>query len=121
MSEKTNQKLVKCGCGGEALIETCTTRFEQVPRFRIRCEKCNISTIWDYFSEADVITAWNKAMSGSAEEKLKAFWDGMSAEMKEKRTAKVMNDGINYCENCEGYVEAPMAYCPYCGARLEWK
>ena len=38
-----------------------------------------------------------------------------------ERTAKVMNDGINYCENCEGYVEAPMAYCPYCGCRLEWK
>ena len=62
MSEKTNKKPVKCGCGGEDHIETCTTRFEQVPRFRIRCEKCNISTVWDYFSEEHVIEAWNKAM-----------------------------------------------------------
>lgn len=47
--------------------------------------------------------------------------DDLPSAEPEERTAKVMNDGINYCENCEGYVEAPMAYCPYCGARLEWK
>ena len=27
----------------------------------------------------------------------------------------------HYCENCEGCVEAPMSYCPHCGARLEWE
>lgn len=57
---------VRCGCGGEAKIETVTTRFEQVPRFRIRCEKCNISTIWNYFAKDDAIEAWNRAMGGVA-------------------------------------------------------
>lgn len=45
----------------------------------------------------------------------------LSSALPDERTAKVMSDGINYCGNCEGYVEAPMAYCPYCGAKLEWK
>jgi len=60
-------KPVLCGCGGEAHIETVTTHFEQKPRFRIICEKCKISTIWDYFSEAEAITAWNRAMGATSQ------------------------------------------------------
>ena len=71
-------------------------------------------------------------MSGSAEEKLQAFWDGMSAEMKEDRTAKVLNQSegfysahgvciCGHCEQCGNAVCDDFHWCPSCGCRLEWE
>ena len=57
-------KPVPCGCGGKAMIETVTTKMEMVPRFRVRCPECGISTVWEYFDEGEAVNAWNKAMSG---------------------------------------------------------
>ena len=108
-------KPVPCGCGGEAMIETVTTRFEQKPRFRIICEKCKISTIWDYFSETEAITAWNRAMGNRLE-----FHTV-------ERTAKVKtvtaNNGHTWieCSRCHQEVRKGFPYCAGCGARLEWE
>ena len=93
-----NEKLLPCPfCGGEAFTHIFGN--EIAKGYYIACDECG-ANIKAFGYEAEAIEAWNR---------------------RAERTAKVMNDGINYCENCEGYVEAPMAYCPYCGCRLEWK
>lgn len=121
-------KPVNCGCGGEAKVE------EWVGRWYVRCKNsnCLISTK-NCDTEAEAITAWNRAMSGSAEEKLKAFWDGMSAEMKEERKKgkwiKHENPTLGQClkivyecsvchtgVGCEYFVRR--SFCPNCGADM---
>ena len=57
MSEKANQKLVKCGCGGEPVVG----HIETSGRWYIGCPDCDICTGL-YDTEAEVITAWNRAM-----------------------------------------------------------
>ena len=47
-------------CGSKAILETFTTAFEKVPRYRVRCEKCFCQTNWDYFEADEVIEAWNR-------------------------------------------------------------
>ena len=127
--EKDELKPIRCGCGGEAVIEYIGSPFSP---YVVKCKKCGVRTD-EEDTESEAITAWNRAMSGSAEEKLKAFWDGMSAEMKEERTAKVErlnmvteNNRVYKCENCGQYMHRtawsnPVKYCPNCGARLEWE
>lgn len=134
-------KPVNCGCGGEAYPRSYVNTFhvtEDGYDHTVYCNKCNIETKM-YDTEAEAVTAWNRAMSGSAEEKLKAFWDGMSAEMKEERTAKVVRKTKIYnlpaatphviytreewwdeCENCNTTVEPSDRYCSHCGAKLDW-
>ena len=121
---------VNCGCGGKAQIETVTTRFEQKPRFRIICEKCKISTIWDYFSEAEAVEAWNLAM-GSTEKSstVERTWQEVGKTWQE-RTAKVErlnmvteNNRVYKCENCGQYMHRtawsnPVKFCPNCGTIL---
>ena len=125
-------KPVQCGCGGEAEVRphiaNNTTR-----TFFVICPKCGMRS-WRFRERAEAITAWNRAMSGSTEEKLKAFWDGMSAEMKEERktgdrTAKVRDKKDDpmvdewyhgRCMNCGKQVRRRDNYCSRCGCRLIW-
>ena len=59
MSEKTNQKPVKCGCGGE--VKVYETPLKDCEGYFVQCNDCRTATfIW--LSEAEAITAWNKAM-----------------------------------------------------------
>lgn len=59
MSEKTNQKPVKCGCGGEA--EVCKSPLKYGYCYFVKCERCETATnIFVKVEEA--IEAWNKAM-----------------------------------------------------------
>ena len=81
MSEEL--KPVHCGCGGEAEFYT-----QPLLGCYVICGNCGMRTRL-FINRAEAIEAWNTAMRGNTEEKLKAFWDGMSAEMKEERTAKV--------------------------------
>ena len=145
--EKDELKPVRCGCGGEAKVDW--TVINGAYMAGVVCRKCGIKTapVWNRFDKddaiAEAITAWNTAMSGSAEEKLKAFWDGMSAEMKEERTAKVVRKSTSYIavppKDTTNYVQPMVSlwdecgncgmmgmyigwkYCPSCGARLEWE
>ena len=81
---------VPCGCGGEAKIQRVRTLKSHV--LVVMCTKCEIATNY-YTTEAEAITAWNRAMSGSAEKSSTV-----------ERTAKLEHTyqvGENwYCENC---------------------
>ena len=108
-------KPVNCGCGGEAEVYAWVSG-----SYSCHCLSCKIETT-NCKTPEEAVTAWNKAMSGSAEEKLKAFWDGMSAEMKEERTAKVKEGwGFAVCE-CGHRVFEGDIYCAHCGAKLVWR
>ncbi len=47
-------------CGGDAVVETFQTAAEKVPRFRARCAAKCCETSWDYFSEEEIYTMWNR-------------------------------------------------------------
>ena len=93
----------------------------------VGCKNCGIQTK-PYPTEAEAIQAWNSAMSGSAEEKLKAFWDGMSAEMKEeqKKGKWQRRKGGDYweCSECHAVLESDdivrhnFYYCYHCGTDM---
>ena len=93
----------------------------------VRCEDCGVMTA-DYDTEAEAVEAWNRSMSGSAEEKLKAFWDGMSAEMKEERKKGrwQWRKGSDCweCSECHAVLESDdivrhnFYYCYHCGADM---
>ena len=55
------EKLAKCGCGGEAQVDTKLVSRAPVERKRIYCTNCYISTDW-MKSETEAIEAWNKAI-----------------------------------------------------------
>lgn len=104
MSEKTNQKPVKCGCGGEAEIIKHT--FHKLsPSYGIECTNCHAESWQFYNTEAEAIEAWNTAMG---ERTAKAEWSEV--------------DGCHLCGEC-GFAVCPNCdvYCAGCGARLEWK
>lgn len=88
MSEEL--KPVPCGCGGEARVQRVRTLKSHV--LVVMCTKCEIATNY-YQTEAEAITAWNRAM----------------------RRAKV--DILpNTCED-----KGEMPFCPHCGDELEWE
>lgn len=53
-------KPVKCGCGGEPVVG----HIETSDRWYIGCPDCDICTGL-YNTEAEVVTAWNRAMLGN--------------------------------------------------------
>lgn len=94
-----NIKPVHCGCGGEAKV------IMLIPEvYAVECSKCYIRTGGPACTEAEAITAWNRAMS--------------------EQTAKVK---MLLCGNChesnifDVVTRQHYKYCPSCGARLEWE
>lgn len=65
-------KPVRCGCGGEAHHDSASCwnpeDEEWMPNFwhRVICKNCGIQTK-AFYTEAEAITAWNRAMSVSTE------------------------------------------------------
>ena len=54
-------KLMPCPfCGADAIMETCTTALEKVPRFRVRCKDKCAETSWDNWSEEEAAKKWNR-------------------------------------------------------------
>lgn len=117
-------KPVRCGCGGEANVLHPSYTHCIV----VMCGKCGIKTPY-MNSEAEAVEAWNKAMKGNAEEKLKAFWDGMSAEMKANTNISSPNEDFHPVRDCMVWTERMAKvdwingepFCPMCGDRLEWE
>ena len=113
---------VKCGCGGEAKVE-CANGYDPFAEKRkpnlwygVICKKCKIQTK-AYYTEAEAITAWNRAMGGtSAEperEKGKWIYD----------TERVAGDGWTYsqyhCSECGFQELGGLAnFCPHCGVKM---
>ena len=94
-------KPVRCGCGGEMLMETIGN---PVFGWRLRCPKWHIMTSW-FDSEAEAIEAWNRAMG--------------------ERTEKIHDDKIrpviHRCgKDIVTLINPTWNYCPYCGTKFEW-
>ena len=104
---------IKCGCGGEAKVETDHDTLvpgEPIEWKRVVCDSCNIRTTWRR-TEAEAVTVWNRAM-GAGKDKVaitKGYW-------------MVTYDGL-HCSVCNYKCETTAApnVCPRCGARLEWE
>jgi hypothetical protein len=54
-------KPVRCGCGGEGKFNECDQYDTFSMLYWVSCEKCGITTE-TYDTEAEAITAWNKAI-----------------------------------------------------------
>lgn len=127
MSEEL--KPVRCGCGGEAMIDAYLGDLHRSNLYYIYCAKCDIRTS-NYLSEAEAIEAWNRAMG--ARYVTDEIFDKVKAEVVEdvlksvkiERTAKVE---MLLCGNCHEsnifnvVTRQHYKYCPSCGARLEWE
>jgi hypothetical protein len=101
-------KLINCGCGGAGKIEAyhdILVPGEPINWKRVRCSECNIRTPWRH-TEAEAITAWNKAMGEQTAEVYVNYRD----------------DSIifGFCE-CGQSVNSYNNYCSKCGCRLEWE
>ena len=116
-----NEKPVRCGCGGEAVID----QTEGYDEYQVYCPKCFMQS-GTYDTEAEAVKAWNLAMGASDINVGNKFAKDMNVPNKE-RTAKVENQEsrhiywIGDCNECQCEVDSYMNYCPNCGARLEWK
>lgn len=105
-------KPVRCGCGGEAKVISYLSREYCKMAYYVRCVECGTETD-DLHSEAEAITAWNRAMGADAY-KTKAT----------ERTAKVVEGqkGSWYCTGCGKWCDkGEDIYCAHCGCRLEWE
>jgi len=105
-------KPVRCGCGGEAQIAK-KYLMGNLPDVYVLCGNCSIRT-GEYYSEAEAIEAWNKAMG----------W--RKAKVVEHDASITDTDGYKYhrfeyiCGVCKKKVIGGDEYCSHCGARLEW-
>ena len=114
---------VRCGCGGEAVANDYIDRYENKTEYFVHCVKCGICSA-DYDTEAEAVTAWNRAMGGSCKK----------CNNHTERTAKVIEhdasvtdtDGYKYhrseylCGACKKKVIGGDDYCSHCGCRLIW-
>lgn len=109
-------KPVNCGCGGEAVLGY------QSQMYGVRCSECFI-TIGGYDTEAEAITVWNRAMSGSTE---KSSTVERTAKVIEHDASVTDTDGYKYhrseylCGACKKRVIGGDEYCSHCGCRLDW-
>lgn len=105
-------KPVRCGCGGEAKVWGLTNN-----QWYVECRKCPVGQMFAYPSEAEAVTAWNRAMS---ERTVKAELNPLAEDIVIGNTTfKIGTRVIAECE-CGTWLRLGYKYCPNCGARLEW-
>lgn len=123
-------KIANCGCGGEA-VHGKWVRKVGVIAHAVGCKNCGIQTK-PYPTEAEAITAWNRAMGAKDINVPNKFVTDTNVGNKE-RTAKVVSDdviitvnGYRYhyeeylCNACKKKVFSCDSYCSHCGAKLDW-
>lgn len=124
-----NDKLepVCCGCGGEAKVISYLSREYCKMAYYVRCIECGTETD-DLHSEAEAVTAWNRAMGAEKNSIVSVFSSEPIAKdinIPNKATVIIepfttdMNH-VGYCK-CGYLVNAEWKYCPNCGASLEWQ
>ncbi len=121
-------KPIRCGCGGEAILETDHDTIQPVAPIdwkRVRCNKCNIRTTWRK-SEAEAIEVWNRAMGNRDNLERVEPKTFVVPIVSKAKYVKFVHDGEKFahgwtCQNCGGYVQENDKYCKNCGCRLEWK
>lgn len=100
-------KPVRCGCGGEAILDCYLGDLHRSNLYYIYCAKCDIRTS-NYLSEAEAVEAWNRAMgAGKSEIAItKGYW-------------MTTYDGL-HCSVCNYKCEttALPEVCPHCGTSL---
>lgn len=112
-------KTVKCGCGGEAYVDTLAQVMGvSKPWFRVVCDKCETQTD-TYETEAEAIEAWNLAM-GAEPETFVVPIIASAYKIEFTTNGEIIAEGWA-CQNCGGYVQENDKYCKNCGCRLEWK
>ena len=88
------------------------------------CPLCGIKTAY-MNTEAEAITAWNRAMGGSC--KKCNNHDERMAKVIEHDASVTDTDGYKYhrseylCGACKKKVIGGDEYCSHCGCRLEWE
>ena len=119
---------VRCGCGGESHHDSASCwnpeEEEWMPNFwhRVICKNCGTQTK-AFYTEAEAITAWNRAMSVSTE---KSSTVERTAKVIEHDASVTDTDGYKYhrseylCGACKKKVIGGDEYCSHCGCRLDW-
>lgn len=105
---------VRCGCGGEAVVgytESCLCYVE--------CQKCETETRF-FRTEAEAITAWNRAMSGNVQIKGANVPERTAMVWKPAKDRPAYEKGVCSCGFVLSVLQRDFVYCPQCGARLEW-
>ena len=95
-----------------------------MPNFwhRVICKNCGTQTK-AFYTEAEAITAWNRAMSVSTE---KSSTVERTAKVIEHDASVTDTDGYKYhrseylCGACKKKVIGGDEYCSHCGCRLDW-
>ena len=114
---------VRCGCGGEAEVHIMGHELINA-QYYINCEKCDTRT-WFFDTEAEAVTAWNKAMGVSKMENTTERT--VKVERKKLTEDVVIGAGtfrkgtsvISRC-SCGRWVRVGDKYCAECGAKLDW-
>lgn len=66
---KNEEKLVRCGCGGKAVVRKGQTN----NCWWVECSQCRVTTMFGMrYSQTDAINAWNKAMGAFGRTE---FWE----------------------------------------------
>ena len=101
-------KPVRCGCGGEAIVLKCDQTSDVLRGYYVSCTKCTAG-VGAYPTDAEAIEAWNRAM-GERTAKVKRIDFGGS----------MLCDCDGECQECYKHVDSCWDYCPSCGAKLDW-
>ena len=98
-----SEEIARCGCGGEAQTGKSYSGF-----YSVECINCGMQSGY-YDTEADAITAWNKAMGER------------TAKVESLVLASYPSQMVWKCGECGKFLLAKVNYCPICGARLTWE
>ena len=118
-------KPVRCECGGGAHVVQYSVKDwdlnKWVPAFYVECKKCGIRTI-DYPTEAEAVTAWNRAMGATDINVGDKFAKDINVPNKEIVIIEPLTTGIDYVGYCMcgNLVNTNWKYCPECGREIQW-
>lgn len=113
---------VRCGCGGEAKVISYLSREYCKMAYYVRCENCGTETD-DLHSEAEAITAWNRAMGATDTNVGDKFAKDINVPRKGKWQRRKGSDCWE-CSECHAVLESDdivrhnYYYCYHCGADM---